>query len=292
MYLRHGGADAAGVRDSRVHDQPSRSHRESTPTSSRSRYSRTDQTRRRRWLDAASGGEHPAALPARRVQRQAVRAAGPRTPAGWRARAVAGGRRRHRAAEFDAERPGASARCAALTARQQRRARLAIRAAGRLADAALESLAEGVVLANFDNGHHKSKHEGRFFIARVEIAGGPRCGQRRSNAASGRRSDQRRARADQRARQSAHAARVRRARQALLAVPGVTTEILDENRWRSSAWGCCSASARGSAEPPRLLVARYEPRGRPATPVLAWSARASRSTPAASRSSPPTAWSG
>jgi leucyl aminopeptidase len=54
----------------------------------------------------------------------------------------------------------------------------------------------------------------------------------------------------------------------LLDVPGVTTEILDEQKMEALGMGLLLGVARGSAEPPRLLVARYEPEGAPAKPVL------------------------
>ncbi len=55
---------------------------------------------------------------------------------------------------------------------------------------------------------------------------------------------------------------------AMAAVPGVTAEILDETRIRELGMGLLLGVARGSAEPPRLLVLRYEPAGLPAGPTL------------------------
>jgi leucyl aminopeptidase len=55
---------------------------------------------------------------------------------------------------------------------------------------------------------------------------------------------------------------------ALAAVLHVTSEILDEQQIESLGMGLLLGVARGSAEPPRVLVLRYEPPGAPAWPVL------------------------
>ena len=81
-------------------------------------------------------------------------------------------------------------------------------------------------------------------------------------------------------------------RTAIASEAGVSVEILDETQIAQLGMGLLLGVARGSAEPPRLIVFRYDPPGAPARRCSAWWARASRSTPAASRSSRPTAWSG
>jgi leucyl aminopeptidase len=53
-----------------------------------------------------------------------------------------------------------------------------------------------------------------------------------------------------------------------LGAPGVSVEILDENRIAELGMGMLLGVARGSAEPPRLLVFHYDPPGAPAGPVL------------------------
>jgi leucyl aminopeptidase len=55
---------------------------------------------------------------------------------------------------------------------------------------------------------------------------------------------------------------------ALAAVPHVTSEILDEQQIEALGMGLLLGVARGSAEPPRVLVLRYDPPGAPASPVL------------------------
>ncbi len=49
---------------------------------------------------------------------------------------------------------------------------------------------------------------------------------------------------------------------------GVKTEILDEQQIEKLGMGLLLGVARGSAEPPRVMVFRYDPPGAPASPVL------------------------
>jgi leucyl aminopeptidase len=55
---------------------------------------------------------------------------------------------------------------------------------------------------------------------------------------------------------------------ALAAAAGVQTEILDETQIEQLGMGLLLGVGRGSAEPPRVMVFRYDPPGAPATPVL------------------------
>ena len=72
---------------------------------------------------------------------------------------------------------------------------------------------------------------------------------------------------------------------------GLDCEVLDRDAMEKLGMGSLLGVAHGSAEPPALIVLRYRPAQAPAAArIWDWSARASRSTPAASRSSPPTAW--
>ena len=50
--------------------------------------------------------------------------------------------------------------------------------------------------------------------------------------------------------------------------PGLVVDVLDEPRIRELKMGLLLGVACGSAEPPRVVVIRYEPAGAPATPVL------------------------
>jgi leucyl aminopeptidase len=55
---------------------------------------------------------------------------------------------------------------------------------------------------------------------------------------------------------------------ALASEAGVRVEILDENQIADLGMGLLLGVARGSSEPPRLIVFRHEPPGAPAAPVL------------------------
>ncbi len=72
---------------------------------------------------------------------------------------------------------------------------------------------------------------------------------------------------------------------------GLECEVLDRDAMEKLGMGSLLGVAIGSAEPPVLIVLRYRPAKPPmARRISAWSARVSRSTPAVSRSSLPTAW--
>ena len=49
---------------------------------------------------------------------------------------------------------------------------------------------------------------------------------------------------------------------------GITTQVLDEHDLEKLGMGLLLGVGRGSQEPPRLLVMRYEPKGAPAAPAL------------------------
>ncbi len=188
----------------------------------------------------------------------------------WRARRVVfigGGPR----AGIDAERMRRMAATAAQAARQQRHQRVAWldAEAGTLETAArVELIAEGLTIANFDNGLHKSTNDRQGFITEAVILAPAEAG---AAAATGRMTGE-----------SINAARVLinepgnfltpriladKARD-LASVPGITAEILDEAAIAALGMGMLLGVACGSAEPPRLLVLRYEPAGAPAGQVL------------------------
>jgi leucyl aminopeptidase len=173
--------------------------------------------------------------------------------------------------ELNIERVRRMAACVGLTARQQRRARVAFHVPSDWSNEAwLEAIAEGVTYANFDNGHYKSRIDGRFFISSVHIGGA--AGTNVCDALE----------RGRRVGEATNAARVlinepgnsltprelaARA-SAFAAVPHVTSEILDETQIEALQMGLLLGVARGSAEPPRVLVLRYDPPGAPASPVL------------------------
>jgi leucyl aminopeptidase len=224
------------------------------------------------WLDAATGGEFSAAVKRGEFAGKPCQLwSSGVTGSGWRSRrvmAVGMGPQKDFAAER-ARRVGATV---GLSARQQKRARVAFALTGAWTDQAIESLAEGVTLSNYDNGHLKSRQEERFFVSSVEVSA---AGNKDAAAAVER---------GARVGDAINGARVLinepgnrltprefiARGQAMLSLPGVTVDVLDENKMEQLHMGLLLGVARGSAEPPRLLVARYEPEGAPASPVLGY----------------------
>ncbi len=221
-------------------------------------------------IDAATGGELRTAFERTEFSGKPCEIWLTRPGDGWRSPRVAligvGPR-----AELNVERVRRMAACAGLTARQQRRGRLAFHLPPDWTNEIwLEALAEGVTFANFDNGQYKSRNETRFFVSAVKVSGS-------DGAGAGEALERGR-----RAGEGINAARLlinepgnsltprelaARA-SALAAIPHVTTEILDEKQIEALEMGLLLGVARGSAEPPRLLVLRYEPPGAPTSPVL------------------------
>jgi leucyl aminopeptidase len=192
-----------------------------------------------------------------------------KAPSGWRAPRVVfvgGGPR----AEIGVERIRRMAVTAAMAARHQKRPRIgwADLEPGRIADAArIETVAEGFVLANFENGVHKSRIDPQFFVREAVVF--------TSGSAAA-------ATTGQQMGESINAARVlinepgnyltpkvlADKAAALASVPGITAEILDETQIAALNMGLLLGVARGSIEPPRLLVLKYTPASAPAGKTL------------------------
>ena len=194
-----------------------------------------------------------------------------RTPAqGWRASrvvCVGGGPRR----EMAVERFRRMATSAAQVARHQRRARIAwadVEPGALAAGARIETVAEGIVFANFDNGFHKSRNDHQFFVKEAVILTSESAAQAALHG--------------QQMGESINAARVLinepgnvltprvmadKAAE-LGSVDGVSAEILDEKQIEKLGMRMFLGVARGSVEPPRLLVLKYAPAGAPAHQTL------------------------
>jgi leucyl aminopeptidase len=222
-------------------------------------------------VDAAVAGEARSALERGEFRAQPYELYTVPAPAqGWKASRivfVGGGNRR----DLAAERFRRMATAAARVAHHQKRARIAwadlepgvIPAAARI-----DILAEGFVLSNFDNGVHKSRIDPRFFVTQAVILTGENVGEA---AAHGRNIGE-----------AINAARVlinepgNYLTPTIFAdkaaefgsVPGVTAEILDEKQIESLGMGLLLGVARGSIEPPRLLVLKYEPATAASTQML------------------------
>ena len=223
-------------------------------------------------FDAATGGDLKSALDRGefRAKLGDIFSAAIRDKA-WRASRivfVGGGPRAAMAAESFRR----MAVAAAQSARTQRRARIAWVdiETGTIATASrLEMIAEGLTLANFDNGVHKSRDDHQFFFTHATLLT----------------SDTGAAAAVEAGRfigDSVNAARVlvnepgnyltprvlAEKAVALAKVPGITADVLDEKQIEKLGMGLLLGVARGSSEPPRLLVLRYEPSSAPKDKIL------------------------
>jgi leucyl aminopeptidase len=226
-------------------------------------------------VDAASGGEVARALASREFQAKRYEIfLTPVTSADWRSRRlmlIGAGRRE--VADGDVVRKLASA--AGYAARQKRVARAAfgVRGTGDPAHLA-QAAAEGVTLAEFYGGSYKTTEpapaapsvwtiaalDTDLDLSRLEAAvhRGRILGEC-SNLARDLANEP----------GNTLTPREFAARAAAIAAhAGVQTEILDERQIADLGMGLLLGVARGSSEPPRLVVLRYEPPGAPASPVL------------------------
>ena len=169
-------------------------------------------------------------------------------------------------ADFSAEQARRVGAAISIAARQQRRGRIAIAVPDGWPD--VESLVEGATLGNYDNGHYKSKPNGRFFVRHVDvIAAGDVADAITRGVRIGEASNAARVLINEPGNRLTPREFTARG-QALLSVPHVTVDVLDERRMEELGMGLLLGVARGSVEPPRLLIARYEPPGAARSPVL------------------------
>lgn len=223
-------------------------------------------------FDSAVGGELTRALDRRAWAGKLYETlAVPATDPSWRAPRVlfiGGGPRE----DLTAERFHRMAAVAVQTARNARLARLAwadVEPGAVAAGPRVEALAAGLTFGNFDTGVYKSRGDGPFFISEaVIVSGAPEAG----NAAwrgriTGEAVNAARVLINEPANRLTPSELADKGA-ALARVPGVAAEILDESRIRELHMGLLLGVARGSAEPPRVLVLRYEPAGLPPGPTL------------------------
>jgi leucyl aminopeptidase len=180
---------------------------------------------------------------------------------------VGGGAR----SDMGPERMRRMAAAAAQLARNQRRARVAwadLEPGALTPTARVEAVIDGLLVANFDNGVHKSRNDQPFYFSEVTVLTGDGV------AAA---ADTARVTAE-----SINAARVlinepgnyltprvmAEKAAALASVPGITAEILDEHQIAALGMGLLLGVARGSAESPRLLVLKYAPENARSTGTL------------------------
>ena len=175
--------------------------------------------------------------------------------------------------DFTIDRARRVAAAMGLMARHKKIGRVAFHADGVLEHAAMvQAIAEGLTLANFDAGRYKTAGYDRFFLTALTIVVG-------ANAKTSAEASAHRGRVIG---EHCNAAReldnepgnaltpsVFADRLAQIARGGgVHVEVLDHVELERLGMGMLLGVGRGSAEPPRLVVMKYEPVGAPASPVL------------------------
>ena len=179
------------------------------------------------------------------------------------------------ASDFTTERLRRVATAGALAARQRRIPRIAFFNRGGLpAAAAIQAITEGLVLAAFTGDEYKSGERGAPPPEEMVVVSAPGDGSREVLEQAARRG-----------RVLGHASNL--ARQlcnepsnvltptvfadrgaAIAREAGLTVAILDDTAIARLNMGLLLGVARGSAEPPRMLVLHHDPPGAPAAPVL------------------------
>ena len=194
----------------------------------------------------------------------------PAPPQGWHASRVVfvgGGNR----CEIDAERFRRMATAAARVAHHQKRPRIAwadVEPGALQTAARVDIIAEGIVLANFDNGVHKSKNDQQFFVSEATVlTAEPAADAARHGQVIGEAINAARVLINEPGNYLTPRVLADKAAE-LGSVPGVTAEILDEKKIASLDMGLLLGVARGSVEPPRLLVLKYTPSNAPSDKML------------------------
>src|ERR1051326_8577261 len=224
-------------------------------------------------LDGATGGEIERALTSQEFQGKAydlfLTGIADR---GWRARRVAligGGRR----ADSGGELMRKIAAAGALGARQRRVGRVAFRVRGNGPLVELtQAAAEGLTLAEFDGGSYKTRDVAKPAVpAWTVVVDGNVTREVNVAVSRGRTlaecSNLARGLANEPGNTLTPREFASRAT-ALAAEAGVRVEVLDETQIAQLGMGMLLGVARGSSEPPRLMVFRHEPPSAPDRPVL------------------------
>jgi leucyl aminopeptidase len=223
-------------------------------------------------LDTASGGELAAALKRREVTGKAfdVFFTGLR---GWKAARlllVGAGPR----AEFTADRLRRVAVAGGLAARERSVTRIALVHRGSTAVApeqAAQVLTEGAVLANFDGAAYKTTDTRRVWLTAVQVRVGAQSAAIDAAVERGRvlgeATNLARTLSNEPSNVLTPRSFAERA-QALARDAGLSVEVLDEKRIAELKMGLLLGVARGSAEPPRVVVLRHEPKKALKGPVL------------------------
>jgi leucyl aminopeptidase len=176
-------------------------------------------------------------------------------------------------ASFTTERLRRVSTAAALAARQRRARRVAFVIRGETpAAAAVQACAEGIMLAAFSGDRYKSGERGAPPLDEVVIAApaaqpavieaAARRGQILGESCNVARDLANEPSNVLTPREFAHRA------SAIAESAGLGVDVLDEHAIERLEMGLLLGVARGSAEPPRVIVLRHDPAGAPTTPVL------------------------
>jgi leucyl aminopeptidase len=138
----------------------------------------------------------------------------------------------------------------------------------------LQSIAEGLTLGEFDNGQYKTRDPEPPRFEQIAIVATALDGRRADLEAAvargrvlGECSNLARSLANEPGNALTPRVLAERAT-AIVRDANITIEVLDEHRIDELGMGMLLGVARGSAEPPRLIVMRYDPPSAPASPVL------------------------
>jgi leucyl aminopeptidase len=223
-------------------------------------------------LDTASGGELTAALERREITGKAFEFffTGLR---GWkapRALLVGVGPR----GEFTADRLRRAAAAGGLAARERGVTNVALidrGSTGVTPEQAAQVLAEGAVLASFDGASYKTTDTRRVWLAAVQVRVGAQSPAVEAAIERGRVlgecTNVARTLSNEPSNRLTPGTFAERA-QGIAREAGLAVEILDEKRIAELKLGLLLGVARGSAEPPRVVVLRYEPKTAVKGPVL------------------------
>jgi leucyl aminopeptidase len=228
-----------------------------------------------RAADQASGGSIGRGMASGEVQGRPYQTFVTPVTGGWRAGRIAlvgAGKR----AEYTTERLRRVATAAALQARRWRAARLAwVDRGGLESTAAVQAAAEGLVLASFSGDGYKSGERGDPSVEELVVAvpdpvdaDAPRLQQALERGrVLGESSNLARGLCNEPSNVLTPSVFADRAAE-ICGEAGVAVTVLGEREIAELGMGLLLGVARGSAEPPRVIVMRHEPAGAPAAPVL------------------------
>ena len=179
------------------------------------------------------------------------------------------------AAAFDTEKLRRAATAGALAARQRRIARLAFVSRGDLnPTAAIQAITEGLMLAAFSGDSYKSGERSapppaEMIAVALPGAGDPAALEKAASRGRvlGESSNIAREFSNEPSNVLTPGAFAERGA-SIAREAGLQVSILDEKAIAELKMGLLLGVSRGSAEPPRVLALRHEPRGAPASPVL------------------------